>query len=163
MPSMPVLPNPNQAGELRGYGQQWTVPSVEDLARDRSPLYLPGDDPARDNPGNSPWLPNYRETPRSRDPESSLPRSGPDLMAGSTPSATLKALMALAALGRASGVNDAPGRGPGALMSRPAGPAVLFGLGSPPAPADARTGGGGLADLLATLMASNPDGPSSLG
>ncbi|WP_257168584.1 hypothetical protein [Bradyrhizobium sp. SRS-191] len=161
---MQTVPNPNQAGELRGYGQQWTVPSVEDLARGRSPLYLPGDDPARDNPGNSPWLPNYRETPPSRDPQSSLPGSASDLMAGPTPSATLKALMALAALGRASGANGAPGQGLGTLVSRPAGPAVLFGLGgSPPAPRYDQTGGGALADLLATLVARNPDDQSSLG
>jgi len=50
-----------------------------------------------------------------------------------------------------------------ALASRPAGPAVLFGLGaSSQAPGSGdQTGSGGLLDLLARLMAANPDDQSS--
>ena len=149
------VPNPNFAGELRGYRQQWTVPSVEDLARNRAPLYLPGDDPARDNPENSPWKPNYlNQRPLLPGPQSSLPGAVSDRRAG--PASSSAQLPPLAALGHASVANGAGGRGPGALASRPMGPAVLFGLGSSPqapGPGD-QTGSGGLLDLLAKLMAS---------
>lgn len=160
--SMPIVPDPNYSGQLRGYRQQWTVPSVEDLARNRPPRYLPGDDPAGDNPTNSPWLPNYRrETPRSLDPQSSLPESISDPRAGSA----LKALMARTAPGNASGASGVAGRGLGALASRPRGPAVLFGLG---ASSQARSYGeqtraGGLLGLLSELMTANPDDRSSRG
>ena len=100
------VPNPNFAGELRGYRQQWTVPSVEDLARNRAPLYLPGDDPARDNPENSPWKPNYRnQRPLLPGPQSSLPGAVSDRRAG--PASSSAQLPPLAALGHAS-VQTAP-------------------------------------------------------
>ncbi|MGY4307194.1 hypothetical protein ACVIJ6_004437 [Bradyrhizobium sp. USDA 4369] len=153
------VPNPDFAGELRGYRQQWTVPNVEDLARNRAPLYLPGDDPARDNPENSPWMPNYRnQMPLLPAPQSSLPGAVSDRRAGPASSSAL--LPAVAALGHSSVANGAVGRGQDALASRPAGPAVLFGLGSlpqAPGPGD-QTGRGGLFDLLARLMASAPGG-----
>lgn len=162
--SMPIVPDPNYSGQLRGYRQQWTVPSVEDLARNRPPRYLPGDDPAGDNPTNSPWLPNYRrETPRSLDPQSSLPESMFSPWAWPASSSALKALMAHAALGDASGASGVAGRGSGALAPRPRGPAVLFDLGaSSQAPSyGEQTRGGGLLGLLAELMAANPDDRSS--
>jgi len=160
--SMPIVPNPNFAGDLRGFRQDWTIPSVEDLVRNRAPLYLPGDDPARDNPGNSPWLPNLRnEMPRSPDPRSSMPGPTSDRQVAPISSSALAARMALAALGNGSAANG--GRGGGAPVSRPVGPAVLFGLGTstqPQVSAD-QIGSGGLLDLLARLMAANPDDRSS--
>ncbi|MGC2777659.1 MAG: hypothetical protein WA418_18690 [Bradyrhizobium sp.] len=162
--SVPIVPNPNFAGDLRGYRQKWTVPSVEDLARNRPPLYLPDEDPAHDNPDNSPWKPNYRnEMPRSPDPRSSMPGPASDWQAAPDSSSALAALMALAAPGNGLAANGARGGGAGASVSRPAGPAVLFGLGALPqavGPGD-QTGSGGLLDLLARLMATNPDDQSS--
>lgn len=50
-----------------------------------------------------------------------------------------------------------------ARASRPAGPAVLFGLGTSTQPqvSGDQIGSGGLLDLLARLMAANPDDQSS--
>jgi len=156
--SVPIVPDPNFADDLRGYHQQWTVPRVEDLARSRPPLYLPGEGPLYDNPDNSPWKPNYRnEMPRSPDPRSSMPGSTSDRQAAPASSSAL-ALMALAALGNGSAANGLRGGGVGTPVSRSAGPAVLFGLGASPSAAGTgeQTRSDGLLDLLARLMA-NPD------
>jgi hypothetical protein len=157
--SVPIVPNPNFAGDLRGYRQQWTVPSVEGLARNRQPLYLPGEGPVYDNPDNSPWKPNYRnEMPRSPDPRSWMPGPASDRQAAAPASSSALALMALAALGNGSAANGLRGGGVGTPVSRSAGPAVLFGLGASPSAAGTgeQTRSDGLLDLLARLMA-NPD------
>ncbi|CCE00921.1 hypothetical protein [Bradyrhizobium sp. STM 3809] len=159
---VPIVPDPNFAGNLRGYREDWTVPTVEDLARNRRPLYLPGDDPARRNPQNSPWLPNYRnELEPAPDPQSSLREWMSDRQPRAASSATLKALMALSALGYASVGNGASGREPVVPASRPTSPAVLFGLGvSPQAPGlGDQTGSGGLLDLLSSLMSATRTDP----
>jgi len=160
--SVPIVPNPNFAGDLRGYRRQWTVPSVDDLARNRPPVYFPGEGPLYDNPNNSPWLPNHRnEMPRSPDQRWSMPGPASDRQHAPASPSALAALMALAAFGNGSAASG--GRGVGAPAPQPAGPAVLFGLGASPQTAGSgdQTGSGGLLDLLARLTAANPDDQSS--
>jgi len=154
--SVPIVPNPNFSGDFPEDYDQWTVPSVEDLARNRPPVYMPHRLPVPKKLRNSPWLYHLRnELPN-------WPSAGSQAVGEAVgPSSWLPSAPALAALATLSGARGRPD--PSAPVSSSPGPAVLFGLGGSPQMAGSgdQTGSGGLLDLLARLAAANPDDQSS--
>jgi hypothetical protein len=153
--SVPIVPNPNFAGDFPRDYEEWTVPSVDDLARNRPPVYMPRRQPVPKELRDSPWLHNLRnELPSGPGARSQAPG---EVSSQSSQLSSAPALAALATLSHAQGSH-----GPSAPATSLAGPAVLFGLGASPQVRDSgeRTGSGGLLDLLAQLMAATPNNPS---
>lgn len=151
--SVPIIPNPNFTGDLPGPSDRWSVPSFEDLYRNRRPVYVPP--PAPKWIEKSPWFYRRNEAP--------LPPESPSSVSQGVSSRSFQ--MTAPALAASVQPTDglAANGGGGQMAARAAGPAVLFGLGTstqPQVSAD-QIGSGGLLDLLARLMAANPDDRSS--
>ena len=154
--SVPIVPDPNFVGDFPRDYEQWTVPSVEDIARNRPPVYMPHRLPVPKKLRDSPWLLHLRNELPNR-PGAQSQALG-EVVSPSSRLPSAPALAALVALSRAQGSS-----GPSAPVSSSAGPAVLFGLDAPPQTPGAgdQAGGGGLRDLLARLMVANPNDQSS--